>query len=241
MISKLEKAPVFDKVTYSSIRIESLINIYGLEQDFISFYQMDFGSVFVIFDDVLTLYANESCNYEELAVFVYMHHNVKIVFSDKQSVKKMNTLLNGKQTNVILLKKSKSFDMDDAADDIEPKEAYPLLKEVFNEGVLPFDIWYADAFYRFRNNQMHIKGIHDQNMLVTCALTVAETNHSWIVGGVATLPSYRHKGYARRCIAALSSMMNKDIYISPKNEYAQNMYLKMGFALYEECASLELT
>lgn len=58
-----------------------------------------------------------------------------------------------------------------------------------------------------------------------------------LIGAVATLPAYRGRGFASRCVSALAAALqaeNRRVLLSPKNSPAEALYTRLGFAVCGE-------
>lgn len=58
-----------------------------------------------------------------------------------------------------------------------------------------------------------------------------------LIGALATLPAYRGRGFASRCVSALAAALqaeNRRVLLSPKNSPAEALYTRLGFAVCGE-------
>jgi GNAT superfamily N-acetyltransferase len=124
---------------------------------------------------------------------------------------------------------------------LSPRKLYPFLANIFPE-MPPFDDWYVDVCYRVRHGFCHISAIEWEDMPISSAMTVAEWKDGAVIGAVATAAEHRRKGYAARCVAALTSQLQqagKTVYICPKNAAAQKVYEQLGFVVCGKTAMIE--
>lgn len=114
---------------------------------------------------------------------------------------------------------------------------YTFLKPFF-EDLPPFEAWYLDVSYRTRHSLCRHVAITDNGNIASSAMTVAEWQGGALIGGVATAPEFRCRGYAARCVLSLTSIlqsMGKTVWICPYNPPAKRLYESLGF---RECATV---
>ena len=110
-------------------------------------------------------------------------------------------------------------------------KVYALEKAVFGDTMPPFDEWYADMSHRLRHGCGKAAGIYEGETLAGTALVTLTDDAVGIVGGVATAPQSRGKGYARRTVSALAHALQregKQALIVPKNAHADTLYRRWG-------------
>ena len=221
--------------TDASIRIESLMDTYGFTQPFLRLYKMD-TAIFSIMDGVLCLYAPNPMDLSELVVFINMSHDIKTIRSDEKTIRALsNEWPCFVETFPLLLKRSKST-VEGLGDIASLKDLYGLLKEVFDTQISEFNDWYVDVFYRTKQDRFHFVTVNDNQKPISCALTIAETDTTWLLGGVATKDLYRKNGFASTCVSLLAlegEKQGKAIYISPKNDQSKKLYEKLGFEIVD--------
>lgn len=115
-----------------------------------------------------------------------------------------------------------------------PRELYPLLQEVFGDSMPPFDNWYVDISHKMRHGLCRTIAVIKDGKPISCAMTVALSDKTAVIGAVATAPSHRRQGLAAQCLSGLVADLrvdnpNRQILISPKNIYAQQLYADLGF------------
>lgn len=118
---------------------------------------------------------------------------------------------------------------------------YDLLRENF-PGISAFDSWYPDVSHRVRHGNAHISVILDGDLVVSTAMSVAETSTAAVLGQVATHPDFRRRGLAGICVkSTIFQCKDKELYILPVNLYAQKLYESLGFVIDGGWAELERT
>ena len=110
-------------------------------------------------------------------------------------------------------------------------KVYALEKAVFGAAMPPFAEWYADMSHRLRHGCGKAVGIYEGDALASAALVTLTTPQVGIIGGVATLPQSRGKGYARMLVSALAGDLQragKQALIIPKTPTADALYHRWG-------------
>jgi ribosomal protein S18 acetylase RimI-like enzyme len=111
------------------------------------------------------------------------------------------------------------------------RDLHPFLQPFFDD-LPPFEAWYLDVSYRTRHDLCRHAAITDNGVIASSAMTVAEWQNGALLGGVATAPAYRRRGYAGRCVLSLTAALQqrgKTVWICPYNLPAQRLYESLGF------------
>lgn len=236
MIKLITELPIFKDVTNATIRLQSQKLIYGFDKPFLQFYQIDEGAIFSVFDNVLTLYVWNIDNLSEIIAFIKMSSSISIVFTDQKTANILKRFIPCHIKNVDLMRKNNGSVFFKTNTDVPLKNVYLLQKKVFQDQIPAFDIWYSDLFYRKKHDAFHLVAIQNDVEVVSVAMTVAETDSAWLIGGVATAEEYRKQGLASKCILSLTTLAqkeNKKVYICPKNEESKHLYVSLGFETVE--------
>ncbi len=114
------------------------------------------------------------------------------------------------------------------------KKIFPVIYENSEEAEreIIFNTWYPDISLKKRRGLIRAKGIAYGDKLVSCAVTCAENENCAVITGVATLSKYRRRGFAQKCVVALSNELHdeeKSVYLITDNEETKKWYEKMGF------------
>ncbi len=118
---------------------------------------------------------------------------------------------------------------------------YTFLQPFF-EDLPPFEAWYLDVSYRTRHNLCRHATITENGLIASSAMTVAEWQGGALLGGVATAPDQRRRGYAGRCVLSLTAAlqaMGKTVWICPYNPSAQRLYESLGFREHSTVTVIE--
>ena len=221
--------------------IASRIAAYGTQQQFAPVYTDDNGSVASVLDGNMIV-CGDAVDVREWAAFISFQPCIHSVTAEMSIAKPLaeclHTSLHTKK--VMRLQQAGVFDSEGVVAP-SPRELYPLLSEVFGTEAPPFEGWYVDVSHRIRHGLCKTAGVSRDGMVVSTAMTVAETPQAVVIGAVATSPNYRRQGLAGRCIGKLiAESAGKAIMIAPKNENAERLYSNMGFAVCGEIGILNL-
>ncbi len=121
------------------------------------------------------------------------------------------------------------------------RELYPFLQPFFDD-LPPFEAWYLDVSYRTRHDFCRHAAITDNSVIASSAMTVAEWGKGALLGGVATAPEFRRRGYAGRCVLSLTAALQargKTVWICPYNLPAQRLYESLGFRVHGTVTVIE--
>lgn len=212
----------------TGLRIAALWKAYG-DRPFCRFWQGDNGGLLAVSEGIA--YARMENDFEEIALFCAMSPDIRAVRTDGESA----ALLAARWGTVCRrgeVMGAEGFVFPSGkAEELPPAALYPLLSRAFGE-LPPFDSWYADVHHRLRRGLFASAAVRAGETPVSCALTTALCDGAALIGGVATLPEYRGRGYASRCVTTLAARMQSEgrrVWISPKNEGAAALYRRLGF------------
>lgn len=212
------------------LRIAAAAQVYGGEWRALRFWRGDDGSVIALWDGTATLYAAEDV--EDALLFLTMSPDVCAVRTDEMTVGRLASMWGTRAVSGDVMRAAHPLTVVGAAENVSPAAVYPLLHETFGEGVPPFDVWYADVHHRLRRGCFDAAAVTVGDTVVSCALTTAQTTAAVLLGGVATSPAFRGRGYASACVtrlAAQAQSAGREVWISPKNESAAALYRRLGF------------
>ena len=220
------------------IRIISLVKAYGCNVPFIQFFTDENGGLLSVMDGVGLLYVDQLT--DEWCAFLQMNPMIGTLHCPGSIGQQLlyNGDWYGRVGEVLQYQGPEAISSDDVCVTPYLPDVHVLLDHCF-PGFSSLNYWYPDASHRIRHNCCHIGCIQRNNRIVSTAMTVAETATACIIGQVATDPAFRRQGMAEKCIkSVISQCKGKEIYILPLNEYARNLYLKMGFAPCGDWAEL---
>lgn len=221
-----------------AVRIHSLKRAYGLDVPFIRYYADDNGGLLSIMDGAGVLYCVD--NAEEWLVFISMNPDI---FHLHCSAGIGRLLIEngwqGREGGVLRYAGNREFPSIDVCENPYLPSVHTLLSSCF-ESMASLNAWYPDVSHRIRHDCTKIAVILNGENVVSTAMTVAETDTAAVLGQVATHSDYRGRGYAQTCINSLiSRCKDKELYILPMTDYAQSLYMKMGFVPDGDWAELQ--
>lgn len=217
--------------TECAIRILSLKNIYGCNEPFLRFYTDDKGSYLSLMDGVAVLHMATPISEEWLA-FLAFQPDIARVHTDEITGKQLATAEGWSLNTGATLKYTGKLGVGESALCENPylPDVYTLLAENFPH-IAPFEAWYVDYSHRFRHGYCHIAAVMHDDKPVSVATTVAETHEAVILGQVATDKAFRRRGYAAKCLSSLIyRCQGRHLYILPVDEYAEKLYISLGFS-----------
>ncbi len=220
--------------TYPAAYILSRAAAYGTGTAFAPFYGDEKGNVLSILDGHAVLSCAKE-DAEDWLTFLRMRSDISSLTVDEQTAQLLASEpdLSFTCRSVMRLGTAPPPPSDDLWE-LSPRELYPILQAAFGDAAPPFDGWYVDISHRLRHGLCHVAAIRHNDQPVSAAMTVAECEHTAVIGGVCTLPEYRRQGLAGRCVLGLSAKIlkedaQKSILISPKNPAAERLYQALGF------------
>ncbi len=226
--------------TEASFRQCGQFAAYGAEHDFLRFYQDDNGNCLSIMENSAVLDVNGDV--EEMCLFLSMNPEIRYVRTNRDTAQILAKKWQVPFRSEAVMQAPCDCGISPFAKEMKPRDIYPVIANGFDEGVPPFDSWYADVHHRYRRQLCTCIGVCEEEKPVACAMTVARCSGAALIGAVATLPQARGKGYASACVTTLAAKLQHQgcrVLLSPKNEYAHRLYLKLGFSVVGEWGSVE--
>lgn len=196
------------------------------------FWADEYGSLLGLLDGAAVFFT-QGHNAEEWCGFFTMNTDIRVIRTDGQTAERCAPHTPFALQTGVVMSPSRYIEQPDTKEEPPSLQAYyTLLSDVFGQAVPPFDVWYVDVSHRLRHGFSRLCGVTDGNIACAGAMTTAETANAAVIGAVATHPDYRGKGYASRIVLSLASQLQqegKTVFLSPKNEYAKELYHKIGF------------
>lgn len=220
----------FPADTECAVRIHSLYRIYGCHVPFLRFYTDGEGTILSLMDGVGILFAPQSIDDEWLA-FLAFQQDITRLHTDDSTAHRLETTADWESSVGTVLKYGgvNRVGESDICDSPYLPDVYALLATNF-PNMAPFEAWYVDYSHRVRHGFCHVAAVMDNDKPVSVATTVAETDTAVILGQVATDKAYRRRGYAAKCLASLIyRCQGRQLYILPVDEYAEKLYISLGF------------
>lgn len=244
MINLLENPSILPSLPQNWVGtyVGSRVSAYGVGERFAPFYTDSVGTVVSVLDGNAVL-AGDAADAAEWAAFL-LQAEVSTLMAERSVAEKLAKYLQLPiySQKVMQLRHFTGTNLPTTFAP-SPREMYPVLSAVFTENLPPFDNWYVDVSHRLRHGVCHVAGIKKEEGTAAVAMTVAETAGGAVIGSVATLPTYRKKGFSSACIGNLITVLHaenpaKKIWILPKTDYAENLYKKLGFSVCGEAGKI---
>lgn len=223
----------------SLIRIIALKKAYGYEASFIQYFTDEMGGFLSIMDGVAVLYVPALS--DEWQMFLRMNPDIRRLHCPAFVGQPLldSAIWQGGVGEVLRYEGVVPTPQSDVCSSPYLPDVYALLRDHFPH-IAPLEYWYPDVSHRVRHGCCHIGCVLRENRVVSTAMTVAETDNTAILGQVATDPAYRRQGMAVTCIkSVIEACKGMSLYILPVNEYAAQLYRKIGFSLCGHWAELE--
>lgn len=219
---------------------------YGFSQPFcetwLSICEKEVKAVLSVFCKNAVLFASDSADFEELALFLETG-GFKTLLTDSVTAGKLGFRdFNKKKALVFDGKRPDNT----CIDKVDYKQVYSLLSECFpgeygNEKE-QYLTWLSDITFRQNRHFARVKTVIEDSQLCACALTVAETEKTAVIGGVCCAESKRGRGFAGRTVLSAVSELGKegkDVFVFAKCDVAEGFYKKLGFSFYKDAAYIE--
>lgn len=226
--------------TEAAVKIAGWASAYGWDRPFMRIWKTDHNGLIACMGRE-ALAAVEPEDEEETALFLLMQPAVQAVRADPGLVRLLAAARPGRTQRGAVMR---LITPATAAGIMEPpplNEVYRLLTLVFDDTLPPWEDWYVDVSHRLRHGCCRIAGVVEADGLAAVAMTTAECGSAALIGGVATHPAFRRRGYARRCVMSVAAALQeegKDVWLSPKNETARQLYSRWGFIEAGEWAAI---
>lgn len=181
-------------------------------------------------DGNMTVCTDENADFSELSDFVRVI-GFDTLFSRAETLRKLG--LDRVQGDIMKFSGESSRD-ETVKFNIEPAALYALLCSVNRPGAVgDYLPWLSDFTFRERRNMLRAVGIYENNRLVSCALTSAETETDAVISGVATDGESRGKGYAKKCVITLIDELKRlgkeNVFVMTEDPKLSGYYEKLGF------------
>ena len=183
-------------------------------------------------DGVITLFAYENANFDELCIFLKMI-GASCVMCHASCAGQLHMMPAKKGT--IMKWNGSLAERPNIADSPNLQQVYDILQACNNETfrVPAFEPFYLDMSHRIRHGGATVLGQTKDGKWIACAMTVAETEHTAIIGAVAVLPAYQRQGIGRAVVQSLlyhcMEKHQQTIYVYCNSEKNALFYRSIGF------------
>ena len=217
---------------------------YGTGTKFAPFYVDEYGRLLSILDGnaILSGKSDPKSDLEEWFSFIAMQPDIQTITADVSvAVQLAERLKTISETKKVMRLTTPLDSPRILLTEPSPHQIYPLIEEVFEGEVPPFEGWYVDVSHRIRHGLCQTAGVVRDEKLVSTAMTVATSETAVIIGAVATKSTYRGQGLAGQCLRKLATQnVDKVVMIAPKNHRAEALYASMGFSVCGEIGQILL-
>ena len=220
------------------LRINSYINAYGFDKDFVKYWVSinndKVDCIIALFEESLLIYSEGESDISEIKAFISMLQ-FSTISCEKETAEKLG-FKNYTEKQGYIYSETAEFFLSENIEEENIKCAYKLICENIpdsfsdtNDAYLSF---LSDYTYRNRRNLARGKCIIDDGKLVSCAFTSAETKIEALLSGVVTDKDIRKGGYGKRTVLSLVYELNKSgktAYVIALNDSAKSFYEHIGF------------
>lgn len=223
------------------VRILGLRLAYGLDASFIQYFTDENGGIMTLMDGVAVLHLDRLT--DEWGLFLGINPDVSVIHcSDTIGTALIATGYWSSRVGEVMRYAGGPCQDDPAVEHAPSLPAVHKLLEQHFPSISPLNYWYPDVSHRLRHGNAHISAIVQDGVVVSTAMTVAQTEDAAVLGQIATHPDFRRRGLAGTCIkSTISQCKAKELYILPLNENAQKLYEKLGFITCGGWAELQRT
>ncbi len=226
-------------------RIASYVLSYGFDKSFLDFWicyeEEKIHSVIAMFEDNVTVYSLKNSDLSEMISFLSML-SFKTLICEKKTAGRLG---------FGVCEEKQGFVFEGVTDEISAKDiegndlraVYRLISEnipdSFKNNNGAYLSFLSDYTYRNRRNCGRGKCIKQNDKLISCAITSAESLSEAILSGVASDKSVRKGGYGKKTVLSLVNELqkeNKTAYVIALNESACGFYEHIGFKKTEKIA-----
>lgn len=252
MLKLLSDEKVQDVISFSEkhplgVHIACKLTAYGTDKDFLLvWYSEDENgvnaAVLSFFGDII-ICADDTADFEEIGTFITAY-GYKSICGKKEILIKCGFELSDEKTMFSYTGKTcEAFARVQSGADM--KKVYELISlsipGSFSSKKEAYLSFLSDFTYRERRSLARVKAVCENEKVLSCALTAAESEASALISGVASDKNIRGKGYGKKTVLSLAnelSLENKKVYVVALNNSAKEFYKKIGFT---ECMTVGYT
>lgn len=235
-----EKFKEFCKSSSFGTRIYSHFLCYDYEFTFVDFWVQfadencsDITAVYCKLDGEFIACFSEKTDFCEASSFLNFHEKISLTFDNKYADSLDIEYFKSIIGDVLIYKGNvnNTHEFDTYSPSL--KDYHNLLLSCESEDFIvpPYLNFLSDTTRRQTRNLCSMCGINVEDTLVSCAMTVSQTDFSVILGAVATHPEHRKNGYAGRVVTKLAQSFSHldSIYIYTTIERNTRFYQGIGF------------
>ncbi len=229
MIEKIdspEQLAAWEQKDIFSVRILSLLQSYGCQYRFCSFYRQTDGekltAIISKLDGNVTIALTEKYDREELVRFLCLIGYATVLVSDTFA-------LNPRYTEGVIMACSRKpdFCLEDAVLD-----EYPKLMDLFNfvdYAEQDFKAWYVDISHRVRHKTAKAYTLNVKEEIVASGIVSSLFEDDAVLTAVRTREDMRRRGYGSALVKAICNDVKGTVYLMRDAERNEAFYTQIGF------------
>lgn len=228
-------------------RILSLYQCYGEGYDFVSFWVQDTAvpcaALVSRFEDKFSLYLTHDADPDEIAAFVQFQGAGSCLFNAAYALP-----LDGVRHAIsgqVLVYEGEDVMIQGAVTDPDFRQLYELISSCGSDTFIvpPYLMFVSDLTRRRNSGKLSAAAFEEGGRLISCALTVSQTDSAAILGAVATHPDCRRRGLSRRLVRGLATCLRaqrKRVYVLSAVPANTQFYQRSGFGVTADFQELFL-
>lgn len=231
------------------IRVRCLTSAYGLSGSLVSVWlgeeNGEITAAVSLFDGAATVLASDNADFSELSHFL-RGLSFSSLCGEEETFIKLGFQADFMKNMFVYAESLKTaYEKADGG-----YENYPLVYKLISRSIPgsfspekeAYLCWLSDFTYRYRRGLARLKTVSDGEMLLSCALTAAESDDGAVISGVACDERARGKHLGQRTVRTLCDELTKEgkrVFVIALNDSASSFYLKTGFTFYGRVSYIE--
>ncbi len=215
-------------------RIRCLYDSYSSYDSIARFYlqrnEKDSTAVLSEYGGSITVYAKKSADIDEIRSFINLRGCGSVQGNADQLCKNGGIIL--KLSDRQKLYRSDRPDIEYCMSEPDYKGIYKLMCRCEDKDFTApsYEDFVVELSHRHRHSTAKFCCIISDDKIVSFSMTSALSDSCAVIGSVCTLPSYRKKGYAGKCISKLIKSLDKrEIFVIRPVNKNESFYSKLGF------------
>lgn len=214
---------------------------YGFDKTFVDFWASE-SVIIARFENTYTIKAMPETDFDELREFIDIL-GARDIVTDSETARLLGFSGYAEKTGYRYIGKDIFFDDVSEVNDELMYRLYSIISEAipdsFGKDRDSYLTFLSDYMYRKRRGYSRAYGVFVDKILVSTAITSAETYNSAILSGIACEEEYRKFGYGKKTVLTSASLLkkeNKNVYVIALNSSAEGFYEHIGFEKCEKIA-----
>lgn len=219
------------------VRIVCQMNAYGFEHGFFKVWlaesEGDILAVLGSFDGSITVCTKAEADFEEIKAFLCAV-GFESVCAEESTFEKLGFKESSRKTLFEFV--GEGVTDENVTGDGDLEKVYKLISSSipnsFPESREAYLSFLSDFTFRQRRNLARLKTITEEDKVLSCVLTSAESEKAAIISGVACDKTQRGKGIGKKTVLTLAGELkkeNKKVFVIALNDSAVAFYKKIGF------------